>query len=274
MIVPILLFLLPHAISLPTSRHDNTNTACNLLTSDHTAYDCLPDLSLESAISASQRRHDIRGADDTEGPSTCPDGKNTVMYYEVTDWHRVNKVCECRGKHQFYNEATKRCHCPPSFIPSYDNQGVLSCHPRPSQHTVDPAQQQQTLRFISRKKKGSMRESSGANDQAPMKGIDVERNGEVGLDCGWGQKSCKVGGQWACLDVTSGLTTCGGCPGEPETIDCTAIPGVSSVQCVLGQCRIDSCRSGFVLDGKHSGSPAEASCVYKPRQRFGARKQQ
>lgn len=46
-----------------------------------------------------------------------------------------------------------------------------------------------------------MRESSGANDQAPMKGIDVERNGEVGLDCGWGQKSCKVGGQWACLEL-------------------------------------------------------------------------
>lgn len=46
-----------------------------------------------------------------------------------------------------------------------------------------------------------MRESSGANDQAPMKGIDVERNGEVGPDCGWGQKSCKVGGQWACLEL-------------------------------------------------------------------------
>lgn len=219
MIVPILLLLLPQAISLPTSRHDNTNTACNLLTSDHTAYDCLPDLSLESAITASQRRHDIRGADDGEAPSTCPDGKNTVMYYEVTDWHRVNKVCECRGKHQckfstldfyihltrppVYNEATKRCHCPPSFIPSYDNQGVLSCHPRPSQHTVDPAQQQQTLRFISRKKKGSMRESSGANDQAPMKGIDLERKGDEVLLCGWGQKSCKVGGEWACLELVS-----------------------------------------------------------------------
>lgn len=60
--------------------------------------------------------------------------------------------------------------------------------------------------------------------------------------------------------ITSGLTTCGGCPGEPETVgtsypfylsygpdrscqrclcvDCTAIPGVSSVQCVLGQCHI------------------------------------
>lgn len=36
----------------------------------------------------------------------------------------------------------------------------------------------------------------------------------------------------------------------------------------------DSCRSGFVLDGKNSGSSAEASCVYKPRQGFGARKQQ
>ncbi|KIR76004.1 hypothetical protein I310_00709 [Cryptococcus deuterogattii CA1014] len=178
MIVSILLFLLPQAISLPTSpRHDITNTACNLFTSDHTAYDCLPDFSLESAISSlSQRRHDIRGAHDGEGPSTCPDGKNTIMYYEMTDWH---------GQ-QVYNEATKRCHCPPSFIPSYDDQGVLSCHPRPSQHAADPAQQQQTLRFISRKKKGSMRESSGANDQAPMKGMDVERKGDEGLVCGWG----------------------------------------------------------------------------------------
>ncbi|KIR38977.1 hypothetical protein I307_01690 [Cryptococcus deuterogattii 99/473] len=93
MIVPILLFLLPQAISLPTSpRHDITNTACNLLTSDHTAYDCLPDFSLESAISSlSQRRHDIRGVHDGEGPSTCPDGKNTIMYYEMTDWHLVSK---------------------------------------------------------------------------------------------------------------------------------------------------------------------------------------
>lgn len=134
-----------------------------------------------------------------------------------------------------------------------------------------------------------MRESSGANDQAPMKGIEAERKGSEGLLCGWGQRACKVGGEWACLDVTFGLTTCGGCPGESETVgtpfylrpdpklptwfsvDCTAIPGVSSVQCVLGQCHIDSCQSGFVLDGKDSGSP---SCLFNPRQRFGARKQQ
>ncbi|OXG23912.1 hypothetical protein C361_02454 [Cryptococcus neoformans Tu259-1] len=273
MIISILLFLLPQTFSLPTSRHDNTNTACNLLTSDHTAYDCLPDLSLESTTIASQKAHDIRGGDNREGFLTCPDGKNTIMYYEVTDWHLV-KVCECWGKHQFYNGATKQCHCHPSFIPSYDNRGILSCHPRPTQLTPNQAQQQQTLKFISRKKKGSMRESLGPNDQAPMKGIDVERKGEEGLLCGWGQRGCKVGGEWACLDITSGLTTCGGCPGEPETVDCTAIPGVSSVQCVLGQCHIESCQSGFVLDGKNAGSPAEASCVFKPRQRFGARKQQ
>lgn len=266
MIIPVLLLLLPQIFSLPTSRHDNTNTACNLLTSDHTAYDCLPDLSLESALTTSQEAHGIS----REGLLTCPDAKNTIMYYEVTDW-RLVKVCECWGKHQFYNEATRQCHCPPSFTPSYDNRGILSCHPRPSQLTADQAQRQQTLKFISGKKKGSMRESSGANDQAPMKGIEAERRGGEGLLCGWGQRACKVGGEWACLDVTFGLTTCGGCPGESETVDCTAIPGVSSVQCVLGQCHIDSCQSGFVLDGKNSGSP---SCLFKPRQRFGARKQQ
>lgn len=46
-----------------------------------------------------------------------------------------------------------------------------------------------------------MRESSGANDKAPMKGMDVERKGDEGLVCGWGQKSCKVGGEWACLEL-------------------------------------------------------------------------
>lgn len=46
-----------------------------------------------------------------------------------------------------------------------------------------------------------MRESLGPNDQAPMKGIDVERKGEEGLLCGWGQRGCKVGGEWACLEL-------------------------------------------------------------------------
>lgn len=212
MIIPVLLLLLPQIFSLPTSRHDNTNTACNLLTSDHTAYDCLPDLSLESALTTSQEAHGIS----REGLLTCPDAKNTIMYYEVTDW-RLVKVCECWGKHQckchrnpltvpnltslpVYNEATRQCHCPPSFTPSYDNRGILSCHPRPSQLTADQAQRQQTLKFISGKKKGSMRESSGANDQAPMKGIEAERRGGEGLLCGWGQRACKVGGEWACLE--------------------------------------------------------------------------
>lgn len=45
-----------------------------------------------------------------------------------------------------------------------------------------------------------MRESSGANDQAPMKGIEAERRGGEGLLCGWGQRACKVGGEWACLE--------------------------------------------------------------------------
>lgn len=99
MIIPVLLLLLPQIFSLPTSRHDNTNSACNLLTSDHTAYDCLPDLSLESALTTSQEAHGIRRGDGREGLLTCPDAKNTIMYYEVTDW-RLVKVCECWGKHQ------------------------------------------------------------------------------------------------------------------------------------------------------------------------------
>lgn len=46
-----------------------------------------------------------------------------------------------------------------------------------------------------------MRESLGPNDQAPMKGIDVERKGKEGLLCGWGQRGCKAGGEWACLEL-------------------------------------------------------------------------
>lgn len=34
-----------------------------------------------------------------------------------------------------------------------------------------------------------------------MMGMDVERKGDEGLVCGWGQKSCKVGGEWACLEL-------------------------------------------------------------------------
>ncbi|KAG8924971.1 hypothetical protein FRC00_004480, partial [Tulasnella sp. 408] len=84
------------------------------------------------------------------------------------------------------------------------------------------------------------------------------------LQCGAGFKKCPlytgVGG-FDCVDVKNDPEQCGGCvsidglpnpSSGPEGQDCTAIPNVSVVSCVGGECIIENCRKGFTKseDGK------------------------
>jgi len=79
-------------------------------------------------------------------------------------------------------------------------------------------------------------------------GVNKKRD----LACARGYKKCAhysgMGG-FDCVDVANDPESCGDCvstedaPGTGR--DCTAIPGVSIVQCKRGGCLIESCRKGF-----------------------------
>jgi hypothetical protein len=65
--------------------------------------------------------------------------------------------------------------------------------------------------------------------------------------CPFGYSSCPVpGGGSECLDTSSDLESCGGCVHDGG-VDCSALPGVSSVSCVSGQCQLYSCSKGYSL---------------------------
>jgi hypothetical protein len=40
-----------------------------------------------------------------------------------------------------------------------------------------------------------------------------------------------------CLDIMDNLESCGGCPDEAESVDCTTILGVDSARCQSGKCQ-------------------------------------
>lgn len=86
---------------------------------------------------------------------------------------------------------------------------------------------------------------------ACQSGSPVPLRKRRGLECSFGQTKCnnKWGSGWECLDTMSNLEACGGCPGDVDSLDCSAIPGVSSVQCVSGQCVIASCDNYHHLVG-------------------------
>ncbi|KAG2355164.1 hypothetical protein BDR07DRAFT_1365374 [Suillus spraguei] len=60
-----------------------------------------------------------------------------------------------------------------------------------------------------------------------------------------------------CVDFTADLRSCGGCSNlDPIEHDCTKIPHVGGVACVVGECQITSCQSGYSLDSDgHACSP-------------------
>lgn len=71
-------------------------------------------------------------------------------------------------------------------------------------------------------------------------------NGELILDssmiCETGHSSCPMQDsrkRWfnRCIDTSSELYACGGCPGSAETQDCSELKGVADVRCVAGACQ-------------------------------------
>jgi hypothetical protein len=62
--------------------------------------------------------------------------------------------------------------------------------------------------------------------------------------CDGGSEACplktKTGWSTKCIDTTSELYACGGCPGLPGTMDCSDLVGVADVQCVRSTCQSES----------------------------------
>jgi hypothetical protein len=92
--------------------------------------------------------------------------------------------------------------------------------------------------------------------QTCVSGLPVNKNARRRLsECPSGLTMCAnaFGPGFDCLDLHNDLEACGGCPGEPGSVDCSAIPGVSAVSCIDRQCVIDSCDRRHLL--------SEGECV-------------
>ncbi|GAA6009351.1 hypothetical protein JCM11491_004285 [Sporobolomyces phaffii] len=74
--------------------------------------------------------------------------------------------------------------------------------------------------------------------------------------CPFGHSLCPVGleGGVECIDTSSNLESCGGCPGQGG-VDCSALAGVSASSCVDSVCEIWAC-----LDS-HVWSAEDQACV-------------
>ncbi|KAI5477361.1 hypothetical protein MNV49_006426 [Pseudohyphozyma bogoriensis] len=74
--------------------------------------------------------------------------------------------------------------------------------------------------------------------------------------CPEGFEACasKVG--FECVNINEDLESCGGCPGTAESVDCTALSGVSSVACTAGACIVSGCDIGFELIAADEIGPA------------------
>ncbi|KAI5476811.1 hypothetical protein MNV49_007269 [Pseudohyphozyma bogoriensis] len=67
--------------------------------------------------------------------------------------------------------------------------------------------------------------------------------------CSSSQRTCPLpSGNYECLELDE-LTSCGGCMSDNTGVDCLALPGVQSVQCLRNQCVAFSCGDGFTLNG-------------------------
>lgn len=72
----------------------------------------------------------------------------------------------------------------------------------------------------------------------------------LSMKCPLGYDRCALPtGGFDCIDVNSDLESCGGCPSYDDDddsenargVDCSVLPGVASVACVQGECRVESC---------------------------------
>ncbi|GAA5881829.1 hypothetical protein JCM16303_006472 [Sporobolomyces ruberrimus] len=77
--------------------------------------------------------------------------------------------------------------------------------------------------------------------------------GDDHLKCPDGERACPLGDSngYECLDVTSTLDSCGGCPGEASHQNCLTLPGAAGVTCRQSECIIASCFPGWrYLNGR------------------------
>ncbi|KAH9974982.1 hypothetical protein BGW80DRAFT_1559459 [Lactifluus volemus] len=63
---------------------------------------------------------------------------------------------------------------------------------------------------------------------------------------------------WECINIANNLESCGGCampltPFTPIGQDCSSLPGVADVACIMGECAVSRCLPGYVPahDGTH-----------------------
>lgn len=79
--------------------------------------------------------------------------------------------------------------------------------------------------------------------------IPVPKRRSSIMTCSAGAELCPVPSfkGFECVDTSANLEACGACPFQPGSVDCTTLPGVQTVQCVAGQCQVESCSPGYVL---------------------------
>ncbi|WVN87501.1 uncharacterized protein L203_102683 [Cryptococcus depauperatus CBS 7841] len=183
----------------------------------------------------------------------CPDEKNSMTFWTLKDW-KLERVCVCMGRFQFFDSEKRQCSCPPNHSPIYQS-GKLTC--TPPYLPVKPIQPQ-SLDIMSLKRKGSARETERYYHHS-----DQDEANEI---CGVGERVCKVDGGNVCIDVSNDLTSCGGCPGDSLSVDCGTLIGISSVQCISGICQINSCQKGYTLEeDPYPEAPSNAICVLKQK---------
>ncbi|KAK8843383.1 hypothetical protein IAR55_007040 [Kwoniella newhampshirensis] len=182
----------------------------------------------------------------------CPDEPNTKLSYNWVH-ERSEACCVCTGHDQIYNTDAHRCECLPGFETYYDWHHRLHCKPAPSSSTGGPPQPSSSGGYLGQKR--------ALNDALRRRDAGFDsRAVEETLGCKSDEKACEADDTWTCTDVTSSLSSCGGCPGDG--IDCGALPGVSEVRCIQGICAIDTCHRGFVLEFKsHVDGPTSSGNI-------------
>lgn len=83
----------------------------------------------------------------------------------------------------------------------------------------------------------------------------TRRNEKVMRMCPKGFEACPIQGKkgvtggYECIDTSSDLTSCGGCPGTIEAKDCSTFDSLAISTCVRGQC-VHDCSRGFTMTSK------------------------
>ncbi|WWC73201.1 uncharacterized protein I206_107167 [Kwoniella pini CBS 10737] len=196
----------------------------------------------------------------------CPDYPNTELDdgWGIGDWKRKGKdhehpKCVCKGNHQTYNAHTRKCECIKNWCPwtpsthdkrsgkkgGYGHHG-LDC--KPCGPTGSPTPPGNGGGGGGGGYGGGYKKRSPSLHEAMQMRKTDSRGVEDFMGCKDQEKACESNGNWKCVDVSSLLWSCGGCPGDG--VDCGSVPGVSEVTCHQGRCLIESCRRGYKLTDK------------------------